>query len=170
MLIRRLRNRLPLVSDSYRDCFSDIFLKKMKDDLIIYADGGSRGNPGPAASAFVVFDSGSQIHSESKFLGVATNNVAEYNCIIMALSWLFKHQDNFSQKVIFRLDSELVIKQILGEYKVKSPHLAPLHLKAKELKSKISNELVFTSISRSKNFVADRLVNMELDKNAPESK
>ena len=136
----------------------------MTDTIEIYGDGGSRGNPGPAASAFVVLENGKKVYEESKYLGETTNNVAEYNCVIIALEWLSKNSKTF-EKVFFRLDSELVTKQILGVYKIRSPHLIPLNKKVKGLVGQIKCEIVFISVPREKNETADALVNEELDKN-----
>ena len=98
-------------------------------DLTIYCDGGARGNPGPAGSAFVVTDAGGNvIHSEGEYLGEATNNVAEYRALVMALEWLTQRpaqgkQGDF-EKATIKLDSELVVKQTNGLYKIKSPSMS----------------------------------------------
>ena len=106
-----------------------------KDQITIHTDGGSRGNPGPAACAFVVENSGEEIFKGAKFLGKQTNNFAEYSGVILALQWVTK---NFSTSnlnnqpkgcqfpIIFYLDSELVVKQINGLYRVKDENLKNL--------------------------------------------
>lgn len=126
----------------------------------IYCDGGSRGNPGPAASAFAVYEGERLIYSESRFLGCATNNVAEYSALVMALEWVSK---NVSSAVEIILDSELVKKQMTGEYRIKSSGLRELAERAKALE-KASGGVVYSHTQRAGNQEADRLVNRELDK------
>src|SRR3990172_2608879 len=96
------------------------------DVLTIHTDGGSRGNTGPAASGFVVELDGKEIYKGSKFLGKQTNNVAEDSAVILALEWIVKNKILLdvqgtiqSGLITFLLDSELVVKQIKGLYKVK---------------------------------------------------
>jgi ribonuclease HI len=131
--------------------------------LTINCDGGSRGNPGPSASAFVAYGQNKIIHKENKFLGLGTNNYAEYSAILLACNWL----KSLSPKpgfVDFILDSELVTKQLKGEYKIKNLKLLLL---AQEIKKKLKDLKIlasFTFVPRSKNKHADMLVNMALDK------
>lgn len=133
--------------------------------LTINCDGGSRGNPGPAAAAFIVRDSGKEIHSQSKFLGTTTNNVAEYSAVIMALEWLI-HDSRFliHDSITFVLDSELIVRQINGAYKVKDKKLKELHAHVAQLLKKIDKKFSFENVLREKNQIADELVNIELDK------
>jgi len=98
-------------------------------ELKIYCDGGARGNPGPAAGAFVVLADNKEIAAEGKSFRVATNNEAEYGAVIMAMTWLLK---NNAASVVFYLDSELVVKQLNGVYKIKSKKLLPLAAKIKK--------------------------------------
>ena len=133
--------------------------------LIIYCDGGARGNPGPAASSFVVEKDGRVIYKGTKFLGSTTNNVAEYNAVLLALSWL---SENSSiqypiSNVKFILDSELVAKQLSGLYKVKNPNLKKLFATAKDLEQKIKMKIFYSAVPRTKNKLADFLVNETLD-------
>jgi len=127
----------------------------------IYCDGGSRGNPGNAAGAFAVFENEKLIKEKSKYLGITTNNVAEYNAVLMGLKWLEEEKD-FSEAT-FVLDSLLVTKQLTGEYKIKSKDLIPLALKAKEIERKINIKVSYSWSPRDDNKVADSLVNKELD-------
>ena len=139
-------------------------------ELKINCDGGSRGNPGPAASAFVVTANGKEIHSESKYLGSVTNNVAEYSAVIIALDWLI--QDSrfpIPDSIHFILDSELIVRQINGVYKVKDIKLKKLHGHVAQLLKKIDKKISFENVLREKNEVADDLVNKELDKVRGES-
>jgi ribonuclease HI len=137
----------------------------MSSNLKIFCDGGARGNPGPAAAAFVVYKNGKQTHKGSKFLGVATNNIAEYSAAILALEWLEKGNYEGVETISFVLDSELVTKQLNGLYKIKNEKLRQLITKAKELERKIKSRVTYTWSPRSKNKVADSLVNKELDEN-----
>ncbi|MDP3918242.1 MAG: ribonuclease HI family protein [Candidatus Woesebacteria bacterium] len=141
--------------------------------MIIYCDGGSRGNPGPAASAFVVTEgpskdeAGKVIYKDSKFLGVETNNVAEYTAVLIAIKWLSSQfTDHRSPNtVVINLDSQLVERQLNGFYKVKN---IKLKLLADEIKLKIVNcklKINFVWDYRTKNTLADDLVNEELDLN-----
>jgi len=125
----------------------------------LYTDAGSRGNPGKAACAFVVVKDNKIIKRESKFIGVATNNEAEYNAIILALTMIK------AKEIEVVSDSELVIKQITGEYKIKQPHLRELNDKVQDLISK--RKIKFSNAPRENKFIslADELVNIELDKN-----
>lgn len=126
----------------------------------VFCDGGSRGNPGPAASAFVAYDEdGNVVHSEGKHIGQSTNNVAEYTALIMALSWL---SENSIESAEIIMDSELVVRQMTGVYKIKSENTKVLSARAKELERKIK-EVRYTHAMREKNKEADRLVNEALD-------
>ena len=126
----------------------------------LYADGGARGNPGSAASGFVVYNGEEIIAREGKYLGVATNNQAEYNAILLGLE---KAQElNITELDCF-LDSELVVKQLKLEYKVKNKDLAAIFLKAWNLSKKFKR-IKFHHIPREKNKEADALVNEILDK------
>ncbi len=135
--------------------------------LKIYCDGGARGNPGPASAAFVVEKDGKVIFKNSKYLGNATNNIAEYNAAILALRWLQENPDAFSdQGVLFFLDSELVAKQLSGLYKIKNENLRNLFFTARALEKKIDKKIFYTNVSRTKNKLADFLVNKTLDENS----
>lgn len=129
----------------------------------IYGDGGSRGNPGPAASAFLVVDSGKVLCYQSKYLGKTTNNVAEYNCVMMALNWVVNQSKNLDE-VIINLDSQLVVRQLTGVYKIKDKRLMHLSSRVKSLERKIGKKISYHHIPRTENKLADRLVNQELDK------
>jgi len=124
----------------------------------IYTDAGSRGNPGKSAAAFVVVKDNKIIKQNSKFLGIKTNNEAEYSAIIIALEVIKANEFEIIS------DSELVIRQITGKYKITKPHLQKLNNKVQEL---IKNRKIrFSNASRENKFIsqADFLVNEELDK------
>ncbi len=129
----------------------------------IYCDGGARGNPGPAAAAFVVEKEEKIIFRGTKFLGKATNNAAEYQAVIIAFEWLSKNLEKINEEILFILDSELVVKQLKGIFKVKNENLRNFFFTIKEMESKINLKISYTSVPREKNKLADFLVNNLLD-------
>lgn len=136
-----------------------------KDLLTVRTDGGSRGNPGPAACAFIAELDGRIIEKQSKFLGKATNNVAEYQAVLLALEWLSQHGERVPDGgVNFLLDSELVAKQLSGVYKIKNQGLQTISVKVKENIIKVGKKIFFNNVPREQNKTADCLVNVELDK------
>lgn len=129
--------------------------------VIVNADGGSRGNPGPAAVGVVVRDKDKIVERYKNSIGKATNNVAEYMALIRALDLALKN-DAWEVEVV--MDSELVIKQMKGEYKVKDKKLIPLFVEAKALESNFK-KISYTHVRREDRFQqeADGLVNEALD-------
>ena len=109
--------------------------------MTIKCDGGSRSNPGPAASAFAVWQGTDLIYRQGLFLGIATNNQAEYKAVIASLQWLAA-QDRLPDKVTWKLDSMLVVEQIIGNWKVKDYKLRFLRDKCRELLAEIFPTLV----------------------------
>lgn len=140
----------------------------MKDELIIHTDGGARGNPGPAACAFVIEKDGKELYKASKYLGKATNNFAEYSAVILALNHLTFHQfQRISRSaILIYSDSELMVNQLKGIYKIKNESLRTLASEIRKLIIRNHLEIKFIHILRSKNKTADSLVNKELDENA----
>lgn len=140
----------------------------MKDQLIIFTDGGSRGNPGQAACAFVVYKNNLIIYKIAKTIGVTTNNVAEYFGVIEALNWLATYKpivdNNEVDSVVFKLDSLLVVNQLMGKFKIKNKDLINLVFKIKALEQKIPAKIIYLHVSRSANITADNLLNLALDK------
>ncbi len=135
----------------------------MYKKISIYSDGGSRGNPGPAAAAFVAkSQNNKRIGQENIFLGKTTNNVAEYNGVLLAWHWLDKLQAK-PQRVDFYIDSQLVVKQLNGEYKIKSNHLQTLVMKIKRLEKQANFDIYYHHVRREKNTEADSLLNEALD-------
>ncbi len=134
--------------------------------LIIYTDGGSRGNPGPAAIGVVIDDLTGRTRKEyAESIGEATNNEAEYRAVIFAfkkIKQLFGKAAVKEADIEFRMDSELVAKQLNGEYKIEEPNLQPLFLKVWNLKIDFKN-VKFKHIPREENKRADKLVNEALD-------
>lgn len=132
-------------------------------EATLFADGGSRGNPGPAASAAVLLDPAGELLEEiGAYLGVATNNVAEWTALILGLEAAAKRGIS---RLAVRLDSELVVKQLRGEYRVKHEGLQPLHRRATQL-LRAFGEVEIRHVPRKQNAVADRLVNRLLDQEA----
>ena len=138
----------------------------MKRKIIIYTDGGARGNPGPAgAGAYITDEAGKEIKGVSKFLGVRTNNYAEYEAVILGLSEL---KNNFQRgeknvSIEMKMDSELVARQLSGKYQIKEESLFPLFIKIWNMKVADFPEISFTHIPREKNKEADRLANEAMD-------
>ncbi len=136
----------------------------MEQIVKVNTDGGARGNPGPGAGAFVVETDGKIIHKDSGYLGKVTNNTAEYAAVLMALNWLNKNQKIFEEKkIIFYLDSELIVRQINGIYKVRDENLKKLNIQILILLKNFRQKIFFKNIPRSENKMADFLVNQRLD-------
>jgi ribonuclease HI len=129
--------------------------------LKVYTDGASRGNPGPAACAFIVVQSSKIIFSDVKYISRATNNIAEYNAIINALNYV---KDAYSGEIEINSDSNLAIQQINGKWKINYPHLAKLQRKVLEISKKFK-DVKFTHIPRENHFIkiCDELCNRKLD-------
>jgi ribonuclease HI len=127
-------------------------------------DGGSRGNPGPAGYGVHIEREDGTIAELKKSLGLATNNVAEYSGLIAALRWAAAHGIS---KLHIRADSELLVKQMRGEYRVKSPGLQPLYEQARALTRQIG-DVTFEHVRREFNRDADRLANEAMDEAAAE--
>lgn len=146
------------------------------EKIIVYTDGGSRGNPGPAGVGVVIKNAKSKNQNDkekcqnieiSKYIGTKTNNQAEYTAVVEALEWLIAyHKEHMAESDIdieFNLDSQLVVEQLNGNYKMKNEGLMPLYNKARELVMELGGRVSFTHILRSKNEEADILVNKAID-------
>jgi probable phosphoglycerate mutase len=128
--------------------------------VVLYTDGGSRGNPGPAAFGFVLeADDGTILAAEGEPIGEATNNVAEYRGLVAGLSRAYELG---VPEIEVRSDSELLVKQMRGEYRVKNPALRTLSLEAAQLARTIGR-VEYVHVPRERNELADRLVNEALD-------
>ena len=133
--------------------------------VVAYIDGGARGNPGPAGFGVRIEEAdGSLIEEFGESIGVATNNVAEYRALIAALEWARRHG---LRQLRVRSDSQLLVQQMLGNYRVKHPGLRPLHAKARLLAHEIGS-VTFEHVGRALNTHADRLANTAMDQAAPE--
>ena len=148
--------------------------------LALFGDGGSRGNPGKSASGFVIYDIeglqltqsnsnvdqiiSSQAHvvyQTGVYLGITTNNVAEWKSVVLGLEYIVNNYPNCKNIKVF-MDSDLVVKQIKGIYKIKQPHLIPLGQSVKKLQSHFDN-FEISHIYREFNKLADQMVNNCLD-------
>ena len=132
----------------------------MADVWTLRCDGGSRGNPGPGALGFVLCDAGGrEVEAHGEFLGVCTNNVAEYRSLIAGLGAAARQG---ARTLVVRMDSELVVRQMLGQYKVKNEGLKVLHAEARRAAAQVG-VVRFESVPRDDNGRADALVNEALD-------
>ena len=125
----------------------------------LYTDGASRGNPGPAGAGFVIYKDGKMLEGQAQYLGEMTNNQAEYNALALGLMRL---TEIGAKRVKVRSDSELMVKQMKGEYRVKNPGLRPLVESAQKLARGFA-EFVIEHVAREQNQEADRLSNRAID-------
>ncbi|MDP3956719.1 MAG: ribonuclease HI family protein [bacterium] len=141
-----------------------LFSTKESHEVIVYTDGGSRGNPGPAALGVIIqFGGTKKIYGEK--VGHATNNIAEYSAIVFALKKMKqlvgkKKAEELTVKMF--MDSELAVRQLNGEYKIENEDLQPLWLRIWNLKIDFK-KVIFAHVPREKNKEADRAVNRALD-------
>ena len=135
------------------------------NEITIHTDGGSRGNPGPAAIGVSCDHQEQNLFEISEFIGETTNNVAEYTAVIRALQKI-QATGIKAKKVLFILDSELIVNQLLGKYKIKDTKLKELNALVQHLKSDLKSlgiEFRIKHVLRQENKVADKLVNSALD-------
>lgn len=130
------------------------------EQVVIYSDGGSRGNPGPSAAGFVILNGDDEVISEGgAFLGITTNNVAEYQAVYLGLE---RAQELGVKSVDFRMDSQLVANQMNGLYKIKNADLIPINNRIRELAQQF-DKVTFSHVRREYNKLADGVVNKILD-------
>jgi ribonuclease HI len=143
-------------------------------NFIVHTDGGARGNPGPAATGVFIEEDGGVEHGERKtvagfgtYIGETTNNVAEYTAVIEALTYLKEHANKIGyasdSKVMFYLDSTLVVNQLIGLFKIKEGHLRELVFKVHALENELGGEIRYSIVRREFNKQADFFVNKALD-------
>lgn len=132
----------------------------------IFTDGGSRGNPGSAGFGVLVVDeNNNKIFEKSGYLGIKTNNEAEYEGLICGLNWLKDNEDTLDiSEAEFNADSELMVKQMQGIYKVKASNLKNLNKLAREFVVCIKAKVIFKAILREFNSEADLLANRAMDR------
>lgn len=130
----------------------------------IHTDGGSRGNPGKAAVGVVIREALTKklIHCFGQTIGIATNNIAEYQAVIEAFNWLINHQASL-QIINFFLDSTLVVNQMKGLWRVKDANLRQKVIQLRELETSLNCSIQYTAIPRELNSEADSLLNQALD-------
>lgn len=136
------------------------------ETLTVYTDGGARGNPGPAGIGVHVVDAAGKVVFEvSEAIGNSTNNFAEYHAVARALEALKQRygKQTKAMQIELKLDSELVKKQLNGEYQIKEPGLVPLFIEIHNLRVSNFPHLTLTHVPRAQNKEADRLVNEALD-------
>jgi ribonuclease HI len=138
--------------------------------ITLFSDGGSRGNPGPAGIGVVIRQIDEKTHKNtslkeiSEFIGVGTNNIAEYTAILQGLKWIKENTDINDLSVECFLDSQLVVEQLCGRYKMKNEGLKPLFWEIRDLILALGGQVTFKHIPREQNAEADLLVNLALDK------
>lgn len=136
--------------------------------LIIYTDGGSRGNPGKAAYGYVIYDEEKRvIAKEGRYIGIQTNNVAEYTALLEALKKakeLSKTHDISS--IACFADSNLVVQQLLGKFRIKAMHLQPIITQIRQLEVELP-KITYQHVPRAQNTQADAMVNQALDRQNP---
>jgi probable phosphoglycerate mutase len=133
----------------------------VSDGIVAYCDGGSRGNPGPAGFGVYIQDSAGKVLAElSEYLGARTNNFAEYSALLAALEFAIS-KGHRSLRVVS--DSELMVKQMKGQYRVNSPELRPLYEEARRRVSHVDHFQI-QHVLREKNRHADRLANLAMDR------
>ena len=131
------------------------------EKLIVYTDGGSRGNPGPSATGYVIMDDELEtIESGGEYLGITTNNQAEYQAVKTGLTEAIKYSP---KNIEFRIDSLLVVNQMKGLYKIKNRDLWPVNSSIKQLIEDTDAEVIFVHVKRELNKQADQKVNDVLD-------
>lgn len=129
----------------------------------IFTDGGSRGNPGESACAFVVTSGAEEVFSEGKYLGVRTNNEAEYAGLLESLRWLVQQDLTDIQKIEWFTDSQLMMSQVNRLWKIKEPRIQQLVAQVWSLQKDLGKEFSVSYVPREKNSAADLLVNQTLD-------
>lgn len=130
-----------------------------------WTDGGARGNPGPAGYGVVICDAESQIVAEiAEYIGETTNNQAEYRAVLSALEKIQELASGEPVRVHMRLDSELVVKQLTGLYKIKNEGLKPIYWKIRDLVMALGGQVEFEHIPRRENKRADELANEAMDR------
>ncbi len=134
-------------------------------DIIVFTDGGARGNPGPAAlGVFIKNDKNEILAQIGKYIGETTNNVAEYSAIIEALNWIIKNKDTAgADRIYFYMDSQLAYSQLVGIYKIKNDRIREMMFEIRKKEKEIGTPIYYNHVPRERNKQADALVNLALD-------
>ena len=152
-----------LTDSSIKDVHTSDANKTADDAIVIFSDGGSRGNPGPSAAGYVMFNSRQEAIAEGgEYLGITNNNLAEYHGVRLGLE---KAIELGYRKVSFKLDSMLVVNQMRGQYKIKNRELWPIHERIRALMTQF-DRVSFTHVNRKFNQLADGMVNKTLNAQA----
>jgi ribonuclease HI len=134
-----------------------------KNTYIIHTDGGSRNNPGKAAIGVVIEQNGKLIHEFGKTIGIATNNVAEYTAVVEALQYMNTLEKTGERVIHFILDSQLVVNQLNGLFKIKDSTLREFVFKVRHLEQEVGGHISYEAVRREQNKRADYFVNRALD-------
>lgn len=133
--------------------------------IVIYTDGGARGNPGPAGAGAAIYKDGKEVAHVSKYLGKQTNNWAEYEALILALEMAHNVLGSpITNHVAVRMDSELIVKQMRGEYRVKDKELKKQHERVRAIIAEAYPDISFSHVRREQNTRADELANDAMDR------
>ena len=165
--LAQVRERFGLTPDGLQDIFqevADYYCNLEEGVWTIYCDGASRGNPGPAGAGAALFNPRGEVEAQlARYLGETTNNVAEYQALILGLQEAVRLG---AKKLQVFADSELLVRQLNGQYRVKSPHLLPLWRLAK---NELQNFEAYTisHVPRAENSLADDLANQGIDQRPP---
>lgn len=135
------------------------------NEITIFTDGGARGNPGPAGAGAVIYDGKKIVREVHKFIGVQTNNFAEYEAVVIGLEAAKKKYGKKikEMKVSVKLDSELITKQLNNEYQIKKENLFEQYIKVHNMTVSDIPNITFTHVRREQNKEADRLANVAMD-------
>jgi ribonuclease HI len=134
-------------------------------NIIVFTDGGARGNPGPAAlGVFIQDENGKELARIGKTIGETTNNVAEYSAIIEGFNWLLKNKERLNiESVNFYMDSQLACSQLNGIYKVKNPKIREFVFEIRQKEAELGIPVTYAHVRREQNTKADFMVNQALD-------
>jgi len=135
----------------------------MSQNLTVYIDGGSRGNPGPSGGGFAIYKIGKLIHKGSQFFGEVTNNQAEYMALRLALNTIYQKFSDGETEVNCFMDSKLVVEQMNGNWKVKSENVRPLFKEARKIADQFK-DFTIQHVPREENGLADLLANQAMDR------
>jgi ribonuclease HI len=162
-----VRERFDLTPQALQDLFrdaADLYRVRSEGFWRLYCDGASRGNPGPAGAGIVLHDPHGRLRiNTGRYLGETTNNVAEYQALLLGLEEARKLE---VKKLRIFADSELMVKQLTGRYRVKSPHLIPLWREALNALNRLEAWDI-NHVPREENHLADAAANRAIDQNAP---
>ncbi len=162
-LLKQAAELLPVAPSPVRrkpeTAAAELFPSPAGESAGVWVDGGSRGNPGPAGAGAVLLVKGSPRRGRGEYLGEATNNVAEYRALLLGLSLA---REAGVRTLTVHADSELMVRQMTGRYRVKNPDLLRLHTEARKEAARFAS-VTYRHVPREENVLADRLVNQALD-------